>query len=387
MHFSRLALIPALLAFCALAYDAICLIAAWRFRAQPAPPANAPLPPVTLLKPLKGCDPEMYECLRSHCTQAYPEFEIIFGVNDASDEALPYLDKLKSEFPNLPITVIVAQEVLGANRKVSNLIQMLRLARHEHVLINDGDIRVPENYLRDVFAEFAHAGDKKVGMVTCLYRGVAGKTLWSKLEAMGINVDFKAAVLAAKFLERDIRFALGSTMATTKEAIASIGGLETIVDYLADDYELGKRISEKGYRVVLSKVIVETFLPNYDHTSFLDHQLRWGRTVRSSRPGGYFGMITTFGMAWALLAVLLNAGYSWAAVWLLATVLLAKVLVTYFVGQRTIGDTEAIRHLWLLPVREIVTPRVWLLSMFGNKIVWRGQVFELREGKLYPEKL
>lgn len=364
-----------------LVYYALSLLAAKRFEDQSLERRSTSAPPVSILKPLKGCDPEMYECLRSHCTQAYSEFEIIFGVNDAADEAVHYVQRLKQEFPAVAIRLCVSREILGANRKVSNMVRMLREARYEHVLINDGDIRVPANYLRDVLSEFAAPSAKKVGIVTCLYRGVAGKTIWSSLEAMGINVDFMSGVLTARLLDGDVRFALGSTMATTKEAIDSIGGLETLADYLADDYELGKRISEKKYRAVVARPVVETLLPDYDLKSFLDHQLRWARTVRSSRPGGYFGMMTTFGPLWASLALVVSGGAAWAWV-LFACVLAVKVASLIGVGK-VIGDRETLAHLWLVPLRELVTLAVWLMSWFGNSIVWHGERFTLREGKLY----
>jgi ceramide glucosyltransferase len=196
--------------------------------------------------------------------------------------------------------------------------------------------------------------------------------------------------LTAKLLEGDVRFALGSTMATTKQAIASIGGLEALVDYLADDYELGKRIRDKGYRAVIARAIVETFLPDYDFKTFLEHQLRWGRTVRSSRPGGYFGMITTFGPMWALIVVLLDrnifpgAFVASPGAWVLLFGMLGgKALVTWKVGREVIGDRDAPKNLWLLPFRELITPLIWLMSWFGNKIVWRGETFTLRDGKLH----
>jgi ceramide glucosyltransferase len=302
-------------------------------------------------------------------------------VNDAEDEAIPYIERLKKEFPAVPIRLMVSQEVLGANRKVSNLVQMLRLTKHEHVLINDADIRVPQNYFRDVVNGFNTPGEKPVGMVTCLYRGVSGKTIWSRLESYGINVDFMAGVLVAKYLDGEVRFAMGSTLCATRQAMAAMGGLETLVDYLADDYELGKRISESGYRVVVSHSVVETFLPDYDYVTFMDHQLRWGRTVRSSRPAGYFGMAVTFGMAWALLAVAASLGAWWTWV-LLAAVLVGKTAVALAVSKNIIGDDGFRRHLWLLPLRELVTPVIWLRSNFGNKIVWRGETFELKNGKL-----
>jgi ceramide glucosyltransferase len=385
-----LAYIFAALAVCSLAYYALCIFAAFSFERSAITPSATKVRPVSLLKPVKGCDPNMYESLRSHCLQDHPEFEIVFGVNDASDEAIPFIEKLKLEYPHIPIKLVVSQQVLGSNRKVSNLIQMLRHAKHEHVLVNDADIAVPPNYLRDVLAGFDTPGETRIGMVTCLYQGISGKTIWSKLEAFGINVDFMASVLAARVFDGDVKFGLGSTLCTTKEAIFAVGGFEALVDYLADDYELGKRISENGYRVVISGVVVHTLLPDYDYLSFMDHQLRWGRTVRSSRPDGYFGMAVTFGMIWALLAVLasLGAWWSWAV---LVAVLSGKTAVAYFVGKRIVlrstpgEDVEFKRHLWLLPLREIVTPIIWFRSNFGNKIVWRGQVFELREGKLYPQ--
>lgn len=386
-----IAAVSGLLAVCSLVYYVLCIIAARDFEtssAQPLP--NASSRPVSILKPVKGCDPNMYESLRSHCTQDYAEFEIIFGVNNAQDEALPLIERLKQEFPNVPVHLVVSQQVLGSNRKVSNLVQMLRQAKYEHVLINDADIAVPPNYLRDVLASFDMPGEKKVGMVTCLYRGISGKTIWSRLEGFGINVDFMAGVLAARFLDGEVRFALGSTLCATKEAINAIGGLEVLLDYLADDYELGKRIFERGYRVIVSPVVVHTLLPDYDYDSFMDHQLRWGRTVRSSRPAGYAGMAVTFGMVWALLAVLASAGAVWSWV-LLALVSVGKTMTAYAVGKRIIlrpftsgGEEEFKRHLWLLPLRELVTPVIWLRSMFGDKIVWRGEIFTLRDGKLVP---
>ena len=380
MPFPPLAAVPAFFAFCSLAYYFLSILAASRFRGQPKNLVVTDLPSVSILKPVKGCDPEMYEGLRSHCTQDYPQFEIVFGVNDGGDEAIPFIARLKSEFPDVPIRTVVSSQVLGANRKVSNLAQMLGEAEFEYVLINDADIHVPANYLRDVMSEFSSAEGKKVGMVTCLYRGIAGKTIWSKLEAMGINVDFMAGVLTAQLLERDVKFALGSTMATTREAITAIGGLETLVHHLADDYELGNRIARAGYRVVIANAVVETFLPDYRFKDFFEHQLRWGRTVRSSRPGGYMGMVFTFGMVWALIAAFVNpTPLAWL---LLAGVIAGKALVAFAVGRRVIGDREALKNLWLLPLREMVTPLVWLISLFGSKIVWRGESFTLRDGKL-----
>jgi hypothetical protein len=216
--------------------------------------------PVSILKPLKGTDPEMYESLRGHCLQDYPEYEIIFGVNDPTDPSRHLVERLKSEFPQLSIRWMVCAKNLGANIKVSNLTQMLVEAKYDRVLVNDSDIRVPLDYLRRVMAPLA---DPQVGLVTCLYRGVPGGTLGSRLESIGISTDFSAGVLAARTLEGGIHFGLGSTLAFRRSDLAAIGGFEALVDYLADDYEIGRRMAKRGLRVRLSDVVVETYLPAY----------------------------------------------------------------------------------------------------------------------------
>ena len=195
----------------------------------PLPESN--LPPVSILKPLKGVDPEIWESFCSHCEQDYPEFQLIFGVSEPADPAIEVVRKLQAKYPNLPIELIVCDRVLGANIKVSNLVQMLPAARHELLLINDSDIRVPSDYLRKAIAPLR---DASVGMVTCLYRGAAAPTLGSRLEALGIGTDFVPGVLSARFLERGLRFGLGSTLAFRRRDLEAIGGFEPLLDYLAD---------------------------------------------------------------------------------------------------------------------------------------------------------
>ncbi|MEO5935941.1 MAG: bacteriohopanetetrol glucosamine biosynthesis glycosyltransferase HpnI [Terriglobales bacterium] len=369
----------------ALAFHGLCLLGAMSFRRQVKPAfdlAATPLP-VSILKPLRGADPEMYESFRSHCVQDYPHpYELLFGVNDGGDEALAYVQRLQAEFPQLAIRVIVCSHVIGMNRKVSNLAQMLTEAKYEHVVINDSDIRVPVDYLRRVMAWFSGASDAKpTGMVTCMYRALAGKTVWSKVESLGVTMDFMPPVLAARFLEGRVYFGLGSTMAVSKAAVAAMGGLESIADHLADDYELGTRIADAGFNVVLSDVVVETFVADYDCTQFFDHQLRWARTVRSSRPSGYFGVVITFGVFWSVLAVLFSGCAPWS-IGLLAANVLARLLVLQVVGVSIIGHGTAWKLIWLMPLREFFAPLIWLLSLGGERIVWRGEVFRLRRGKL-----
>src|SRR5690242_16743070 len=240
-------------------YYLLCLWAALRFRQRPQP-AAAFTPCVSILKPLKGTDPEIYESFRSHCVQDYPEYELIFGVSDPDDPAVPLVRRLMREFPQRSIQLVVCSELRGANVKVSNLIQMFGVAQFSHVVVNDSDIRVPGDYLRRIMAPMASAD---VGMVTCMYRGQPAETLGSKLEAIGISTEFHPGVLAAQQLEGGVHFALGSTLAFSRAALGAIGGFEPLADYLADDYELGRRISDAGYRVVLSDVVVDTHVPAY----------------------------------------------------------------------------------------------------------------------------
>ena len=225
------------------AYYLFCLWSAHAFvrKRNPSQIGSTPsLPPISVLKPLKGTDPEMYESFRSHCLQDYPEYEVIFGVSDAADPAAGIVEQLQQEFPHRTIRLVVCQQRLGPNMKVSNLEQMVPAARFPFLIVNDSDIRVESDYLRRVVAPLA-AGD--VGMVTCLYRGVAAATLGSKLEAIGISTDFCPGVLVAQQLEQGLHFGLGSTLAFRREDLQRIGGFKALVDFLADDYELGRRIS------------------------------------------------------------------------------------------------------------------------------------------------
>jgi ceramide glucosyltransferase len=336
------------------------------------------LPPVSILKPLKGADPEMYESFRSHCLQDYPRYEIIFGVSDPEDPAVESVRKLQGEFPDRRIQLVVCPKILGANVKVSNLAQMLTEARYEHIIVNDSDIRVEPDYLRRVVAPLEDVG---VGMVTCLYRGVAGATLGSRLEALGISTDFCPSVLAARQLEGGIRFGLGSTLAFRRSELEKIGGFVSFVDYLADDYELGKRIAGLGLTVKLSPVVVETFLPAYSLRDFIAHQLRWARGVRDARSGGYFGLIFTFGVLWSLLAVAANRGALWA--WgALAGTLLLRFAVAVIVGREILGDRQVLKDSWLIPLRDLIAFLIWMVSLGGNTVTWRGDRFRLRDGKL-----
>ena len=361
-------------------YYFVCLYSAATFLASKARTGtrSTHTPPVSILKPLKGIDPEIYESFRSHCLQDYLEYEIVFGVSDPADPAVASVERLRREFPERAIQLVICPNILGPNVKVSNLEQMVQAARHEHLIVNDSDIRVERDYLQRVIAPLA---DARVGMVTCLYRGVAAPTLGSRLEALGISTDFSASVLAAQLLEDGLSFGLGSTLAFRRNELNQIRGFRAIVDYLADDYELGHRIAGLGLKVVLSDVVVETHLPAYDFAGFLAHQMRWARGVRDSRLGGYIGLASTFGLMWALLNLLLAhaAPWSWAVV---GAVLLLRILVALAVGKSTLKDSQLLGQMWLLPLRDLIGVGVWLASFWGHTVTWRGDRFELRKGRL-----
>ena len=363
-------------------YYLLCLWSASTFlrerKAALARSTGTSTPPVSILKPLKGIDPEIYESFRSHCLQDYPEYEIIFGVSDPQDAAVASVEKLQREFPQRAIRLIVCPEILGANVKVSNLQQMVSAARYEYLIVNDSDIRVERDYLRRVLAPLA---DAHVGMVTCLYRGIASKTLGSRLEALGIATDFCAGVLAARQLEGGIRFGLGSTLAFRRGDLEKMGGFRAIVDYLADDYELGKRIADLGRSVTLSEVVVETHLPEYDMHAFMAHQLRWGRGVRDSRAGGYFGLVSTFGLMWSVLLAISAYAVPWTWAVIAATLVL-RFLVAFVVGGSVLGDRQVLRFCWLIPLRDLIAVGVWVASFAGHTVTWRGDRFLLSNGKL-----
>jgi ceramide glucosyltransferase len=323
-------------------------------------------------------DPEIYESFRSHCLQDYSQYEIIFGVSDPNDPAVESVRQLQREFPQREIRLVICPKMLGANVKVSNLAQMLPTARYERLIVNDSDIRVQPDYLHKVSALL---GNGKVGMVTCLYRGEPTASLGSRLESLGISTDFGAGVLVARQLEGGIRFGLGSTLAFRRADLERIGGFESLVDYLADDYELGKRIADLGLPVELSHVVVVTHLPAYTLRGFLAHQLRWARGVRNSRPGGYLGLSFTFGLFWSCLAVIAARGAPWA--WMLfASVFVLRVAVAIVVGRTILQDRTLVRNLWLLPIRDLIAVGVWIASLGGRTVTWRGDRFQLKGGKL-----
>jgi ceramide glucosyltransferase len=300
-----------------------------------------------------------------------------------ADPAVTAIERLTAEYPQRTIRLVLCPQLLGANGKVSNLVQMLGSAQYDYILINDSDIKVSPHYLHRIMSCFQLPKRRggRVGLVTALYRGQAHSTIGSRMEALGIATDFIAGVLTARQIEDGIRFGLGSTLAVSREALEAIGGLEPLVDYLADDYELGARIWRSGFEVVLSGEVVETFLPAYRFGQFLAHQIRWSRSTRFSRKLGYTGMVFTYGLPWALCN-LIASGASLSSIALLSLTLLARVALALAVGVGVLGDGQVLRDLWLLAPRDVVALGIWIWSFAGNTVAWRGQRFSLKDGKM-----
>ena len=369
-----------LLAAAPLIYYALATLAALRFfkraRARVLPEYA---PPVSMLKPVRGVDFGSYENFASFCRQEYTDYEILFAVNDAADPAVPLIRRIIADFPQREIRLLVGAEHLGANRKVNKLARLAREARHDVLVLTDGDVRVAPRFLREVVAPLA---DRKTGAVTCFYRGIAEKNLGAQIEAVGASSDFFAGVLMAAWTE-GITFALGASIATTKQWLAKIGGFEAIADALADDYELGHRISKAGGEVVLSRETVWTMYPAQTLSTFWDHQVRWARTVRLCRPLSYIGLLFTQGLPWALLAAVVAPAKRIAGVYLLAYIVL-RFAMAWTVGIWGVGDEVLRRKIWLVPLRDAIHFVVWLASFGSNRIRWGNVEYVIRQGRMMP---
>lgn len=382
-----IAILTTILAVAGMGYFVAALMAARRFLSARRTPLANFAPGVSVLKSLKGLDPGMMNAFRSHCQQSYAgEVELLFGVASLEDPAVTAVEQLKAEFPERRIRLIECPERLGTNGKVSTLVQLAEQAGHPFLLVNDSDITVGPRYLERVMACFAPLESlsgpaQEVGLVTTLYRGRAHGTLPSKLEALGIATSFQAGVLLSKWIEGGLHYGLGSTLAVRREALNKIGGFLPLVNHLADDYELGARVAQAGYRVALSAEVVETNIAPYGWRDFIDHQLRWQRAVRESRPWGYAGLIFTHGLGWALVNVLAS-GLSPLSLGLLGASCLLRLALAVVMGAEVLGDRQVLPRLWLVPLCDLVAMGVWVAGFAGNTIVWRGERFALKDGKL-----
>ena len=357
-------------ALTAAVYYLLALVAALRW-GHPPGSAQGDLPPVSILKPMHGTAARLYAAIRSYAAQDYPEFELLFGAGDAEDPALKEVDRLRQEFPSLLIRVVIKKPD-APNQKASVLAAMAAQASHGLLVVSDDDIVAGPDYLRSVVAPFR---DPSTGLVTCLYRAHA-ESLAALAEALGIATEFAPSVMVARMLGV-VEFALGSTIALRSSILREIGGFEAVAGYLADDYQLGRRVAGQGYRVEFAAAVVETGEGQASWRGVWRHQVRWSRTIRVSRPGGYYGSLITQATIWALVAF---AGRQW---WAGAAALALRMAAGMAAGSLVLRDRQVRRWFWLVPVRDLFGFAVWLGGCFGSTVHWRGRKLRLdRDGRI-----
>ncbi len=357
-------MIAIVLVGCGIAYSLLAIIAVLKFRPSAQPVKNDFRPPVSILKPVRGRDARFYQAIRSHAALDYPEFEILFGVSIPNDPAHEDIARLQREFPGCPIRVIDTTND-APNGKAGSLELLARAARYDVFVVNDGDIRVPVDYLDRVAGPLR---DGETRVVTCLYRATASS--WaSEAEAIGIVTEFAPSVLVSRLLSHSA-FALGSTMAFRRADLERIGGFAALRNYLADDYQLGSRMAALGGRVFLADPVVETNLGSGSLRDVWKHQVRWSRTIRVSRPAGYFAYIVTQLTFWSVVAT--AAGYPLAGAAGIATRLVAAAVSLARL------DREKVNRIWAVPFRDLFGLAVWAAGVAGSEVEWRGIRFRLR---------
>lgn len=369
-----------LLACGPLVYYVLSIVCAWDFFSEhpeePEPPAHAP--PLSVLKPVRGLDREAYENYASFCRQDYPEYEILFAVSEGDDPAIPVIERVIRDHPERPLRLLISAPQLGMNSKVNKLCRLVEEARYDLLAISDSDVQVEPDYLGRVAAPFR---DPQVGAVTALFRGNVSGDILSHLDAMGAAEDFSGTLIARQF--EGMTFTLGSTMATTRERLTEIGGFEALANHHADDFELGKRIAARGYRVELLRQPVWMVFPKQSLGELLRHEMRWMIGLRNIRPRGHLGMIFTHGFPWALAAAAVANSW-WLAALFLAAYLTLRLSMAWTINVWGLKDPVVRRNLWLIPLRDALTFLVWLASFASNRIQWRGLEFKIEKGILVP---
>jgi ceramide glucosyltransferase len=360
------------------AYYALVLCSAREFSAAPSSVAAEDLPSITVLKPLKGVDVQLVENLASLCEQDYPRLQIVCGVADAADPAIAVVHALRARYPRVDIELVVDPRVHGTNYKVGNLHNMAARIKHDVVVLADSDIRVGPHYLRRLAADLRRP---RAGLVTCLYRAVNANGLPTRFEALFINTDFSGMVLAARKIERPT-YAFGATIALPRRVLDEIGGFLPLANYLADDYQLGQRVTARGYDLVLSREVVDTVIALESWQHLIRHQVRWARTYRICRPGGYFGSILTHGPLWALVH-LCAQGFSAGAWGAVALLIALRGAAAATLARRCLRTTLSWRDWLLLLPKDLFLSLIWLVAFAGSTVAWSGRRFRvLRNGEM-----
>lgn len=334
-----------------------------------------PSVPVSVAKPLKDTDPELRENIRSFCDQTYPEYEILLGFTDSADRGIPAAEEVVRS-SKCSARIVISQDAIGVNQKVTNLHALVEAARCPLIAVSDSDMRVDPSYLERIVGEYY--SDSNVGLVTSLYKISNPASLGSALESLTVALDFMPSVIIAGKLE-GVTFGLGASMLFSKEALKDIGGFSTIADYLADDYQIGNRLWKRGYKIVLSRLVIENVIGKMSVAEYLVHQLRWARTYRASRPKGFlgYGITHVFPFSVLLLALL---GPTPLSLSIFGCVLILRFSLAVVVYKKVIRSINWIRWSVLTPVKDLLSFCIWIWSFLGQKVFWRGSYYRIVKG-------
>ena len=352
------------LAVVSTAYWGYALACVGRFRRRWRPVVQR-FPPITVLKPLCGAHPDLYESLRSFCEQDYPNVQVLFGVRDAADPAVEVVQRLVDEYRDRHLKLVVNEREVSVNPKVSNLVNLAESAEHDVLVIADSDIKVGPDYLRTVVAPLATPG---VALVTCLYRAGGTGRGWGAFARLFIDDWFFPSALVSAS-GRTMRHAFGATLVFKRQSLEAIGGFRALGPYLADDYMLGERIATRGGRVVLSPYVVETRVVERTLAALFFHELRWSRTMRAVRPVGYFLAAITYGFVWSALA-LVATGAAWPATAVAAAHVGVRLMVHRTARQALSSRAPAWSHAWRLPLRDALSLVLWAAAFTGRTVRW-----------------
>jgi ceramide glucosyltransferase len=360
-------------------YYLISIFSSWRYFSQPSAPASDFTPPVSILKPIRGLDPDAYENLASFCRQDYPEYEMIFCVDPGDETVIPVVEKLQRDFPEREIRVLLGSGRVASNDKVAKLARMAAEARYETVVISDSDVRVRPDYLRAMTAPLREKG---VGAVTCFYVHTDLATFADRLQTVGMMSDFYAGILVAWQLE-GVKFALGPSIATTRSRLAGFGGYAAIENSPGDDLLVGRLIAEQGYEVKLLPYTVSTVSDFASMGDLLHKRMRWIVVMRHMRPWGHMGLLLTQGLPWSLSAVAVHPTAA-VAIGYLGTYFALRIAMTAMIGVYGLRRPGLWKEMILIPVWDAVAFGIWLASFSRSSIRWRGADYYIREGQLVP---
>lgn len=378
--------IIAVVVVCSLAYCILVLGAGRsylkaRFTLRAEEEGRSYCPPISVLKPLCGLDHGLEDNLRSFFAQDYPEFELLVGVHRADDPSVAVFEQIRSEYPQQDrARLIVTGDSPVPNAKAYSLKRLVREANYDLLVMGDSDVRVKPDFLQGIAEEFS---DPQVGLVTCPYHAVGGPSVWSHLEAIGMNTEFLGGVLVARLLE-GMKFALGCAVAIRGNVLEAMGGFQYLQDYLAEDFVMGQRTAQSGYKVLLSAAVIEHRIGSQGMRQSLSHRLRWARSTRRSRPAGYWGQLFTYPLPWALLLLVLNPN-AWPLVLL---TLLVRAAAAWVTSARVLGQPLTFKQWTILPLQDVLGFLVWMGGFLGDTVIWRDRKCTiLPDGKLYPQDL